>query len=148
MNTDLLKQLREETGLSYSQCLKALKEANDDPAKAKELLREWGVEFAEKKSDRDAKDGAIFSYIHHNKKVGTLVELMCETDFVARSDDFISLGNGIAMQVASVPAPSREELLQSDYIKDPSHTVESMIKDKIFKLGENITLGRYERYEM
>lgn len=147
-NTELLKKLREQTGLSYTQCLKALGEAGDDLDKAKELLKKWGVAFADKKSDRVATEGGIFTYVHHNKKIAAMVELMCETDFVAKNDEFASLGIDIAMQIASVAPDSKDNLLASDFVKDPSMTIESHIKQYIFKLGENITIGRFKRFAL
>lgn len=147
-HTELLKKLREETGLSYSECLKAINQANGDIEKAKTLLKEWGVSFAEKKTEREAKEGGIFTYVHHNRKIAAVVELMCETDFVAKNEEFVALGTDIAMQIASASPVSREELMESEFVKDPSTTIENHIKQFIFKLGENITIGRFERFAL
>ena len=147
-NTQQLKQLRAETGLSYSMCAKALEEAKGDMTAAKKILSTWGAEFAEKKADRVAKQGSSFTYIHHNKKIGVMVELLCETDFVAKNDDFQRLGADIAMQIASVPVESKEDLMASEFIKEPSKTIENLLKDLIFKIGENMSIGRFERFEM
>ncbi|MFS8158614.1 MAG: translation elongation factor Ts [Candidatus Roizmanbacteria bacterium] len=147
-NVTLLKELREETGLSYSMCAKALEECAGDKVKAKKLLSTWGAEFAEKKADRIAKQGALFTYVHHNGKLAAMVEVLCETDYVAKNEDFKAFGNSIAMQIASIPVSSVAELLTSDFIKDPSKTVETVLKDLIFKIGENMSIGRFERFEM
>lgn len=143
-----LKQLRDETGISFSLCKKALDESDDNIEKAKELLQKWGIEKAESKSSRETKQGALFSYIHHNKKVGVMLELLCETDFVAANDEFQQLGNALAMQVASMKPEDKDELLKQPYVKDPKTTVENLIKEKILKIGENITIGRFQRWEM
>jgi len=146
--TELLKTLRAQTGLSYNECLKALKESDNDLEKAKALLKKWGVTFAEKKSDREATEGGVFTYVHHNRKIGAMVELMCETDFVAKNEEFMALGADIAMQIASVAPTSREDLMASEFIKDSSVSIENHIKQFIFKLGENITIGRFERFSL
>ncbi|KXK07507.1 MAG: Elongation factor Ts [Microgenomates bacterium OLB22] len=148
IDTKILKQLREETDLSFSEISKALKEADGDVAKAKKILSEKGAQFAQKKADRELKAGAIFSYIHHNKRIGTMVELLCETDFVARNDQFLALGDQLAQQIASVDIEDRDALLKSEFIRDPSKTVDQLIKDMIFKIGENITMGRFEKYSL
>lgn len=145
---ELLKTLRAETGLSYEKCLKALNESGDDIKKSKELLKKWGIAFADKKSDREAKEGGIFTYVHHNGKIASMVELMCETDFVAKNSEFKGLGDDIAMQIASTSPESRDALMEEDFIKDTSVTIEGHIKQFIFKLGENITIGRYERFAL
>ncbi|OGK14946.1 translation elongation factor Ts [Candidatus Roizmanbacteria bacterium RIFCSPHIGHO2_01_FULL_39_12b] len=146
--TELLKKLREETGLSYSECFKALTQAKGDLTQAKGLLKEWGVNFAEKKSEREAHEGRVFTYVHHNRKIGSMVEVMCETDFVAKNEEFMTLGADIAMQIASTAPQSRDELMKSEFIKDTSTTIENHIKQFIFKLGENITIGRFERFAL
>jgi elongation factor Ts len=143
-----LKQLREETGISFNMCKKALDESHDDIEKAKKLLSQWGIEKAESKSNRETKQGSLFSYIHHNKKVGVMLELLCETDFVASNDEFQQLGSTIAMQIASMKPENKEELLKQPFVKDPKTTVDNIIKEKIHKIGENIIIGRFERWEM
>lgn len=143
-----LKQLREETGVSFSLCKKALEESDNDIEKAKKLLSKWGIERASGKAGRATHEGALFSYIHHNKKVGVLVELLCETDFVAANSDFQSLGKELALQIASVNPESVEELLKSEFIKDPTKTIDSLIRESILKIGENIAPGRFIRYSL
>ena len=136
------------TGVSFSLCKKALDESGNDMEKAKKLLSKWGVEKAEGKSERETKNGSVFSYIHHNKKVGVLLEILCETDFVAKNSDFQELGNNVAMHIASMKPENAEELLKQDYIMEPSKTIETLLKEAILKIGENLKLGNFVRYEL
>ncbi len=137
-----LKQLREETGVSFSLCKKALEETNNNLDEAKKLLTKWGADKAKDKSERATTAGAIFSYVHHNKKVASLVEIACETDFVSSNKDFQNLGQEIAMQVASLHPENVDELLNQNYIRDPSKKISDLIKDAILKFGENIKINR------
>jgi elongation factor Ts len=143
-----LKTLREETGVSFSLCKKALEEAKDNIEEAKQLLSKWGVEKAEGKADRETKEGSVFSYIHHNKKIGVLVEIYCETDFVARNSDFQEFGKNLASQIAFVNPQTVEELLKSEAIREPGKTVEAILKDQILKIGENMSIGKFVRYQI
>ncbi len=143
-----IKQLREETGVSYAMCSQALTEAEGDMAKAREFLKKKGAEVAEKKSDRETGQGAIFTYIHHNKRIGAMVTLLCETDFVAMNEDFKKLGGDIAMHIASTNPSDKDSLMTTPFIKDPSLTVEQLIKNDILKIGENIALGEFVRFEI
>lgn len=127
---------------------KALEESNGDLEKAKQVIYQAGLAKAEKKSDREVKSGFIYSYIHGNNKVGVLLELNCETDFVAKTDDFSHLAKEISMQVASMNPESTEALLGQDYIRDSSQTIKDLIDSVIGKLGENISLRRFTRYEL
>ncbi len=145
-NLDNLKKLREETGISIALCKKALDQSKGDIDEAKKLLSSWGEDLAGKKAGRATNEGAIFSYIHHNLKVGVLLELLCETDFVAKNDSFQSLGRDIALQIASTDPENAADLLKQEFIKDTSKTIEQLLKDSILKIGENITLGRFIRY--
>lgn len=142
-----LKQLREETGVSFSIVKQALEEANNDVEKAKELIAKTGEGRVAKKQGLETGNGVLFSYVHHNGKVATLLELACQTDFVARTDDFITLGKGLAMQVAISEATEVTDLLKLNYIKDSSKTVEAVIKEAILKTGENITITRFIKWE-
>lgn len=137
-----LKQLREETGISFSLCKKALEETNNNLEEAKRLLSKWGSEKAKDKSDKKTSNGAIFSYVHHNRKVASMVELLCETDFVSTNKEFQNLGQEIAMQVASLRPETVEELLNQDYIRDPSKKISDLIKEAILKFGENIKINK------
>ncbi|TRZ51915.1 elongation factor Ts [bacterium] len=143
-----LKQLREETGVSFSLCKKALEESKNNIEKAKKLLNKWGIAKAKDKSDRSTAAGAIFSYVHHNKKVASLIKLACETDFVSGNKEFQVLGQELAMQVASVLAETNDEFLNQEYIRDPSKKVNDLIKEAVLKFGENIKLVKFIRWSI
>lgn len=143
-----LKTLREQTGVSFSLCKKALEETNNNLDEAKKLLTKWGADKVKDKETKKTSAGAIFSYIHHNKKIATLVELACETDFVSSNKDFQTLGQEIAMQVASLKAEKPEDLLEQEYIRDPSKKIADLIKDAVLKFGENIKINRIIRWEI
>lgn len=147
--TDHIKILREKTGASLLFIKEALESAGGDEAKALELLKEKGVALATKKSEREAREGVVACYVHNGKKIGAMVELHCETDFVARTEEFQTLAHDLAMQVAAMgEAASAEELLEQPFIKDENTTVKSVIQAAIAKLGENITFERFIRYEI
>ena len=140
-----VKKLREETDAGMMDCKKALEEADGDYAKAVELVRERGLAKADKKADRETGEGYVASYVHSTGKIATLVELLCETDFVARNEEFRIVANEIAMQVAAMAPETAEELLAMDAIKREGETIESMIKGLSGKIGEKISLGRFTR---
>lgn len=144
----LLKQLREETRVSIADCRKALEESGGDYQKALDWLRKHGVEKAEKKAERETSQGIIDSYIHQNGRVGALVVLLCETDFVARTSEFKHLAHEIAMQVAAMSPKNVEALLKQEYIRDNSKTVSDLVKETIAKLGENIVVKNFQRFEI
>jgi len=143
-----LKTLREETGVSYALCKKALMEANNDLEKAKQILFKQGAKRIEKKKEKKTSEGRIFSYVHHNGKYASLVELLTQTDFVAKNKEFLELGKNLAMQAASLTFKTKEEFLNQEFIKDASLTVQKLIENYIVKLGENITLSRVIRWEL
>ena len=143
-----LKQLRTETGVSFSLCKKALEETGNDTAAAKKKLNEWGIKKATEKSKRETGDGAIFAYVHHNKRVASLLELKSETDFVSGNDEFQKLGQELAMQVASITSKTVEELMDQEYIRDPGKKINELIKEAILKFGENIKIARFVRWEL
>ncbi len=185
--------LREKTGCGMMDCKKALTEANGDMEKAIELLREKGLAAAVKKSGRIAAEGIVDSYIHLGGKIGVLLEVKCETDFVAKTDEFRALVKDIAMQIAAAnPKYLRKEdvdtaelekereilraqalnegkpekivdkmvegriqkyykevcLLEQPFVKDPDKSVQDLVTEKIAKIGENISVRRFVRYEM
>ncbi|MEK6569475.1 MAG: translation elongation factor Ts [candidate division NC10 bacterium] len=189
----LVRELRERTGVGFMECKAALAEANGDLDRAITLLREKGLASASKKMGRVASDGLVVSYIHGGGKIGVLLELNCETDFVARTDEFSALARDIAMQVAAAnPSYARREevpeavlekerailrvqatssgkpegvierivqgrmgkffseacLLEQPFIKDPEVKVEDRIKEVIAKVGENIVVRRFCRYQL
>jgi len=143
-----LKQLRADTGVSFSLCKKALEESANDMAKANKLLSKWGADKATEKSERKTSQGAIFSYVHHNKKVASLVELLCETDFVSGNPDFRAVGQELAMHVASMPAEDLKELMGQEYVRDASKKIEDLIKEAVLKFGENIKIGKFVRWTL
>ncbi len=152
---DLIKKLREETGLSFAQIKKALDEANGDEQKAKEILASLAGASAEKKADRELGAGVISSYIHSSGTMGVLVQLGCETDFVAKNEEFKSLAYDIAMHIAAMgPTSINNEdgageetaLLKQSFVKDGSITVEERLAQAIQKFGENTKVVRFTRY--
>ncbi len=159
--TEDIRRLREDTGAGIMDSKRALDDASGDFEKAKLLLRERGLASAAKKSGREANQGLVESYIHAGGRVGSLVEVNCETDFVARTEDFRALAREIAMQVAAMnprrissedPAPDgagdEVPLLDQAYIRDQSKTIQDLITESIAKLGENIRVRRFSRYEL
>jgi elongation factor Ts len=148
-NIDQIKQLRQATGISIGECHKALKEAGGDIEKAKEVLKKMGKEFAQTRTEREAKQGIVDSYIHMHgdKKVGVMIDLRCETDFVAKSDDFKNLSHEICLQIAAI-SPEEIPILEQPWIKDQAKTIKDLMDGYIAKLGENIILERFARYEL
>lgn len=143
-----IKYLRDHTGMSFGECRGALKEAGGSRERALELLRQRGVRIAEKKAFRETREGRIESYAHATGKIAALVELQCETDFVARNEVFKSLAHEVAMQIAAMAPASIEELLGQDFIREPGKTVGGYLTETIARLGENIKVTRFERWEM
>jgi len=143
-----LKQLRDETEVSFSLIKKALEETDNDIVKAKKKLQDWGAEKVSKVAGRTTSQGGLYTYIHHDGKTAGLVELQCETDFVSGNADFKSFGKEIAMQVASFNPKSTEDLLKQEYIRDPSKTVNDLLKEAVLKFGENIKISRILRWKM
>ena len=145
-----IKKLREETGISLAECRKALEEAEGDIEKAKELLRKRGEAVAQKKGERSVGAGLIDSYIHSNKKLGVMIELNCETDFVARSEDFQNLAHEICLQIASMnPLFVREEEIPEEILKKEKETYEEQAKalNKTKEIIEGIVKGKMEKYK-
>ena len=146
-NVELIKKLRAQTGLGMHDIKKALDEANDNEANALTLLKEWGLSTVAKKSDRTTSQGLIESYVHGGR-LGAIVEVNCETDFVARNDEFKTFVKNIAMQVASMNPENVDELLKQDYFRAPSKTVQDLLHETITKIGENIRISRISRFEL
>jgi elongation factor Ts len=156
--TAQIKELRDKTGAGIMECKRALDEGGTMP-EAEKLLKLWGLATAEKKAGREASQGVIDSYVHAGR-IGAMIELNCETDFVARTDDFKTLAREIAMQVAATNPTrisSQEEepsedgdvpLLGQPYIRDPSKTVQDLLNESIAKLRENIVVRRVARFEL
>jgi len=193
ITTDLIKELRERTGAGMLDCKKALQENGGSIEKAVDFLREKGLAKAAKRGDKETKEGRVISYIHSNGKIGVLLELNCETDFVAKNDAFEELGREICLQIAasnplyinkeSVPSEIVEKessilktqlleqgkkpeqiekiipgklnsyysevcLLDQVFIKENKKTIQELIQEFIAKFGENITVGRFTRYQI
>lgn len=145
---DKIKNLRDSTGLSLNEIKKALTEAEGDEARAREILQELGVKMAAKKSTRQVKEGVIESYIHNTRKVGSIVVLLCETDFVARNVEFQKLAKDLVMHITAMKPGSVGELLEQTYIRDQDLTVKDLINQNIAKLGENIQIDKFEVFEI
>lgn len=141
---ELLKKIREITGAGIADCKEALSRTNGDKDEAVKWLKQKGLDKAGSKMDREVKAGVVEVY-SHNGKAGVLVELLCETDFVAKTEDFKFLAHELALQIASMKPESVGELLEQDYVRDPSQSVDALIKSVIAKVGENIQIGRFER---
>ncbi|EKD84859.1 MAG: hypothetical protein ACD_38C00148G0008 [uncultured bacterium] len=139
-----IKLLREQTGAGIADCKEALKESDGDLVKAKEWLKKKGLDKASSKVEREVKAGIVDVY-SHGGRVGVLVEVLCETDFVARTDDFKNLAHELSLQIASMNPQSVEDLLSQEYVRDNSQTVDQLIKSVVGKVGENIQVGRFER---
>lgn len=147
ISLDQLKQLRAETSAGVADCRQALEDAGGDMEKAKQLLMERGLQKAAKKGDRETGAGMIQAYIH-NGRVGVLVEMRCETDFVARNEEFTKLAHEVALQIAAMNPKDVEELLAGPYIRDAKLTISDLIKQVIAKMGENITVSQFHRMQL
>ncbi len=148
INAAQIKELREKTQAGFSDCKNALEESKGDMKKAEEILKKKGFEKAAKKGDRETGQGLVESYVHQTGKVGVLVSLLCETDFVARTDEFKKLAHEIAMQVAAMHPKDNDGLLKQEYIRDGSKTIADLIQETIAKLGENIKIKEFSRKEI
>ena len=157
--TELIKELRERTSAGVMDCKKALDESNGDVDKAEQILKEQGIASAAKKAGRDTDQGLIETYIHSGGRIGAMVEVNCETDFVARTKEFSDLAHAIAMQIAAMNPSTLEEnntdvasdnssLLQQPFIKDPSKNIQELINETVGKLGENIRVRRFKRFSL
>lgn len=167
---DDIRQLREETSCGVIDCKKALEETKGDFQKAKEILRKRGLEMAAKKAGRVATEGRIETYIHNGNKMGVLVEVNCETDFVARNEDFIAFTRDLAMHIAAVspkyikkedvPAdvlegqPDKDVFIKTNcllvqpFVKDASKTIGDYLNELVAKIGENIQINRFVRFKI
>ena len=143
----LVKELREKTGAGMMDCKKVLTETDGDMEKAIELLRERGITKAAKKTDRIAAEGIVAAYVAEDGKVGSVVEVNSETDFVGKNEEFRSFVADVAEQVAKENPTNVEELLNQKSIKDSNKTVQEVLTEKIATIGENITIRRFERFE-
>jgi len=145
LDINLIKKLREETGVAIIRIREVLEETKNNEKKALEILKKESLAKAEKREGREVGQGKIFTYTHHTGKIVAVVELLCETDFVAKNELFEQLGKDIAIQVASMGDKKVED---QDFIKDPSVKIKDMIKALIAKTGENIKLGKVVKFEL
>lgn len=143
-----IKKVREITGISIDAVHKALLEADGKIEEALEILKKQGIEVAAKKSERKTGEGFIFSYVHATGKIGVLLKLFCETDFVARNEQFKELGHELSMHIAATNPHNTGDLLAQSYIRDQNITIDDLIKNYIAKFGENISIGEFYRLEM
>jgi elongation factor Ts len=148
ITTEQIKNLRDATGVSVMQCKKALEEAEGDLEKAKIILRKISKQSADKKAGRSLGAGTVASYIHSNGTVGAMVELLCETDFVARNEDFKTLARDITMHITAMDPENLEELLNQEFIKSPDKTIKNLIEEAIQKFGEKTEIGRFVRFSI
>jgi elongation factor Ts len=174
MSTALVKQLRERTGAGIMECKRALDESDGNLERAADILRQQGLAKAERKMGREARQGLIETYVHAGGRIASMIELNCETDFVARTDDFRLLARDLAMQVVAmrpefvsideIPSDARERglrehgdeksfresvvLLEQPFIKDNRRATGDLVRDAIAKLGENIVVRRFARFEV
>jgi translation elongation factor Ts len=152
ISAELVKQLREMTGAGMLECKKALEEAQGDIEKAKEILRIRGLAKAEKKAGRETKEGIVQTYVSEDRKVGVILELNCETDFVAKNEQFVELSLNLAKHIASLKenankSGSFEDIAQQPYYADSTQKVEDIVKSAIARIGENIRLSRWARFD-
>jgi elongation factor Ts len=156
IKAEQVKELRNETGVSVMLCKKALEEAGGDPGKAKAILKSQGAKLSAKKADRALGSGVVHAYVHANKAVGAMIVLSCETDFVAKNDEFIALAYDIAMQVtatdpecisrkAGEKAGADGVLLEQKFIKDPELTIQGLLDEAVTKFGERIEITQITR---
>lgn len=148
ITADDIRKLRDATGAPVMRAKKVLEELKGDTKKAEEILKKEGFEKAAKREGRATSQGVLKTYVHHSGKVASVVELLCETDFVARNELFVDLAHALSLQVASMDAKDAKDLESQDYIKDPSKKILDLVKEVIAKTGENIRIGRIFRVEL
>lgn len=135
-----IKSLRKATGAGVMDAKRALEESKGDMSKARAWIAKKGIVKAQKKADRDTGSEHVFSYVHYNGRVGALLKLACETDFVAKTEDFQKLGKELVMQVASMMPEEVEGFMNQDYLRDPSKKIKDLVKKTSAKVGENIRI--------
>ena len=148
VTAEQIKQVREETGAPIMRAKQVLEEQDGNIEKAKAILMKEGFEKTSKRAERTTGQGVIKTYVHHTGKVAAMVEMLTETDFVARNELFQQLADNFAMQIASMNPENEEELMKMEFIKDSSKKMEDLVKEVIAKTGENVRLGRFYRVEI
>lgn len=147
ISSEQVQKIRRETGYGVMDIKRALEEAAGDETKALELLKAKGVERMGKRADRVAREGIVEAYVHLGR-IGVLVEVNCETDFVAKNEDFQEFAHEVALQISSMAPSSVEELLAQPYVKDPNLTIEHLLHDVATKTGEKVTIARFARFAL
>lgn len=163
IGVESIKELRALTGAGIMDCRRALEEVGGEVSKAVEILRERGIAKAGNKAGRETLEGVVESYVHSGNRIGAMVELNCETDFVARTPEFRELAHDLAMQVAAMSplyvdlmeaeqkgsnGPNAACLLEQEFIKDPGKTIQDIVNDTVARVGENIKIRRFERFAL
>ncbi len=148
ITSEMVKELREKTGVSVMECKKALTEAQGDMQKALEVLSTRAAASAEKKADRTLGAGTVAAYIHSAGAVGALVQLMCETDFVSKNEEFMALARDIAMHITAMRPADKDELMAQAFIKDPSKTVADLVSGATQKFGERTELSNFSCFSV
>jgi len=143
-----IKELRDKTGVSVSACKRALEEAGGDMEKSLAVLQRESAKSAEKKADRILGSGVIEAYVHNNKKVGVIMELKSESDFVSGNEEFRTLAKDIAMHIAASSPSDPDELMGQSYIKNPAITVKELLNQAVQKFGEKIEISRFAKYNL
>lgn len=145
---DLVKKIRVETGYSIGEIKIAVEKAEGDEKKAMEFLKELGIKQMEKRAEKEVHQGRVATYTHTSGKIGVMVELLCETDFVAKNEEFVQVTKDICLQIAAMSPETVEELLEMDFVKDPSKKIKDLVTALVGKFGENIKVGRMARFEI
>lgn len=148
ISTKEIKALRDATGVSVMQCKKALEEAGGDLEKAKIILQKVSKDSVVKKAERNLGAGVVVSYIHTGGSKGSMLELLCETDFVARNEEFKNLGKEIAMHITAMDPENTEELLSQEFIKAPEKLIRNLIEEAVQKFGEKTEIGKFVRFSI
>ena len=148
ISLDQIRKLRDATGAPVMRVKKVLEDFGGDEKRSEKLLRKEGFEKAAKREGRETSQGILETYVHHSGKIASVVELLCETYFVARNELFRELAHSLALQVASMEAKDANELVKQEFVKDTSKKIEDLVKDVIAKTGENIRIGRIFRVEL
>lgn len=145
---ELVKKIRAEMGLGIMEIKAALEAAEGDEKKAKEILKEQGFKKAEKRAEKETHQGLVATYTHSTGKIGVMVELLCETDFVAKNEDFVAVAKDFCLQVAAMNPETPEVLLEQEFVKDASVKMKDKVTALTAKFGENVKLGRIQRFEI
>ena len=148
ITAEQIKELRDATGVSVMQCKKALEESQGDMEAAKVALRAIAAAQAEKKADRELGAGVIATYVHANKKMGVMLEMQCETDFVSQNEEFVNAANQIALHIGAMDPESVEALLEQPFIMNPELTVKQVIDGVVQKTGERVELSKFVKYSI